>query len=131
MRRRIRRKKIEKIKDDFKKFIEYIENESKGINYDLFKDYFDFLEPSALAKKLLETKNKNKNSKLVNKIKDGWSNLKNEIKKMSEDEKESEQPDRILKIEEVLHFHKKIRKQQHLGLKIQHQAKCLVYYQLL
>ena len=26
------------IKDDYKKFIEYIENESKSINYDLFKD---------------------------------------------------------------------------------------------
>ena len=34
--------KLEKIKDSFKKFIKYIENESKGINYDLFKDYFDF-----------------------------------------------------------------------------------------
>ena len=29
-------KKFEKIKDDFKKFMEDIENESKGINYDLF-----------------------------------------------------------------------------------------------
>ena len=42
----------EKIKDDFKKFIKYIENESKGINYDLFKNYFDFVVPSVLAKKL-------------------------------------------------------------------------------
>ena len=30
-------KKLDKIKDDFKKFIEYIENESKGINYDCLK----------------------------------------------------------------------------------------------
>ena len=43
----------EKIKDDFKKIIKYIENESKGINYDLFKDYFDFSVPSALAKKII------------------------------------------------------------------------------
>ena len=49
-------KKLKKIKDDFKKFIEYIENESKGINYDLFKDYFDLVVPSALAKKIYETK---------------------------------------------------------------------------
>ena len=41
---------LEKIKDEYKKFIVYIENESKGINYDLFKYYFDFLVPSALAK---------------------------------------------------------------------------------
>ena len=41
--------------------------------------------PSALAKKLYETKNKK--NKLVNKIKNRWSNLKNKIEKMSEDEK--------------------------------------------
>ena len=29
----------EKSKNDLKKFIEYIENESKEINYDLFKNY--------------------------------------------------------------------------------------------
>ena len=45
-------KKSEKIKDDFKKFMEYIENKSRGINYDMFKDYFDLVVPSALAKKL-------------------------------------------------------------------------------
>ena len=45
--------KLEKIKHDYKKFIKYIENESKGINYDLFKDYFNFLVPSALAKKII------------------------------------------------------------------------------
>ena len=45
--------KLEKIKDDYKKFIKYIENESKGINYDLFKNYFNFIIPSALVKKLI------------------------------------------------------------------------------
>ena len=45
--------KLEKIKDNFKKFIKYIENESKGINYDLFKDYFDLVVPSVLAKKII------------------------------------------------------------------------------
>ena len=110
---------LEKIKDEFKKFIVYIENESKGINYDLFKYYFDFLVPIALAKKLNETKKKKKNNELVKRIKNRWSNLKDEIKKMSEDEKEIEQTHRILKIvEEVLDFNSKIRKQQGLGLKI-------------
>ena len=38
---------------------------------------------------------------------------------MPEDEKEIEQPDKILKtVEEVLDFNKKIRKQQRLGSKI-------------
>ena len=40
------------MKDHFTKFIEYIENESKDINYDLFKHYFNFVIPSALAKEL-------------------------------------------------------------------------------
>ena len=52
--------KSEKIKDDYKKFIKYIENESKGISYDLFKDCFNLVGPTVLAKKLCETKNKNK-----------------------------------------------------------------------
>ena len=77
----------EKMKDHFTKFIEYIENESKDINYDLFKHYFNFVIPSALAKELYETKTKNKNNELVKAIKNRWINLKDEIKKMSEEEK--------------------------------------------
>ena len=57
--------KLEKIKDDYKKFIKYIENELKNINYDLFEDFFDLVVTSALAKKLYETRNKNKNNELV------------------------------------------------------------------
>ena len=48
--------KLEKIKDNFKKFIKYIENESKGINYDLFKDYLDFVAPTVLVKKIIWNK---------------------------------------------------------------------------
>ena len=84
--------KLEKIKDNYKKFIEYIENESKGINYDLFKDYFYFVISSTLAKKLYETKDKKKNNR--------WSDLKDEIEKMYGDEKEAEKPDKILEIVE-------------------------------
>ena len=82
----------------------------------MFKDYFDSVVPSALAKKLYETKNKNKNNELVEEIRNRWSNLKDGIKKMSEDEKEIEQPDKILKIvENILEFN---RQQQGQGLKI-------------
>ena len=45
----------------------------------LFKEYFDFSVPNALAKKLYETKNKKKNDELVELIKARWSNLKDEI----------------------------------------------------
>ena len=56
---------------------------------------------------------------LVELVKGRWSNLKDEIKKMSEDEIKTEKPDKILEIvKEILDFNKKIRKQQGLGLKI-------------
>ena len=82
-------KKLEKIKDDHKKFIKYIEDESKGIIYDLFKNYFNFIVPSALPKKIYETKDKKKNNELAELIKNRCSDLKDDIKKMSEDEKEA------------------------------------------
>ena len=50
--------KFEKIKDDYKTFIKYIEDQSKGIEYDLFEEYFSFSVPSVLAKQLYEIKNK-------------------------------------------------------------------------
>ena len=46
----------EKIKDEFKKFIKYVENESTDINYDLFKDCFNFVVLSALAKNDMKQK---------------------------------------------------------------------------
>ena len=58
-------------------------------NYNLFKTYFNFSVPSALAKQFYETKDKKKNNKLVNVINSGLSDLKDEIEKMSEDGKKS------------------------------------------
>ena len=90
-----------------KEFIEYFENKSKTIDYNLFKEYFNFEVPSALAKKLFETKDKKENNELVELIRVRWSNLKDEIEKMSEDEKETEKPDKILEIvEEILIFNR-------------------------
>ena len=83
----------------------------------MFKEYFNFEVPSALAKKLFKTKYKKRNNELVELIRARWSNLQDEIKKMSEDEKETEKPDKILKIvEEILIFNRK--KQSREGLKI-------------
>ena len=49
------KEKIEK-----NKFFKYIENESKDINYELFKDCFKFISPTFLTKELFEIKDKNK-----------------------------------------------------------------------
>ena len=79
----------------------------------MFKQYFNFIVPSALAKQLSKIKNKQKSH--VNVIKSGLSDLKNEIEKMSADEKEIEKPDKMLKIvEKICDFN---RQQQGYRLK--------------
>ena len=82
----------------------------------MFKEYCNHKVPSTLGKKLYETKDKKKTNDLVELIKIRWSNLKDEIEKMSQDEKETEKPDKILEIvEEILIFNRENRKQQGLG----------------
>ena len=66
--------KSEEIKEETKEglinnVIALIERESKDINNDLFKKYFNFSAPINLAKKLFETKDKKKNSEFVKDIK--------------------------------------------------------------
>ena len=71
----------------------------------MFKNYFNFVIPSALAKKFYKIKDKRKNNELVELINVRWSNLKDEIKKMSKKEIGNEKPDKILKIvKEILEF---------------------------
>ena len=54
----------------------------------------------------------------MEKIENRWSDLKDEIKKMFEDEKEAEKLDKILEsVEQILIFNRENRKQQGLGLK--------------
>ena len=81
-------------------FFEYIENELKGINYDLFRKYFNFETPIQLTKNLFEIKNKNKNNDFVEELKNIWSKLNDEIEEMSNDEKKIEKLHKILKIVE-------------------------------
>ena len=101
-----------------KDIIKYIENESKGINYELFDSYFNSVVPSVLVKQLYKTKNKTKNNQLVNVIKSGLRDLKDEIKKMSEDEIKIEKPHKIIDIvEKILEFNEQKQKQQGQGLK--------------
>ena len=88
--------------DEFKKYI--TEKETK-INKELFKNYFPFQTQSALSKDLYKINDKEQNSKLVNVINSGLKNLKEEIKKMPEKEKEIEDPEFIVEIvEEILKF---------------------------
>ena len=96
-----------------------IERESKGINNDLFKKHFDFAAPIDLRKKLFEIKDANKNSELVEKIKNRWSNLKGKIEEMSKEEIKNEKPNEISGIiNEILNLNKEMQKQRGFGLKI-------------
>ena len=89
------------------KFLKYIENKSEGINYLLFNYYFNFLEPSDLAKKLFEIKDKNKNNDFVEVIKNRWSKLKDRTEGVSEEGIENKGLNKMLEIvKEILKFNK-------------------------
>ena len=55
----------------------------------MFKDYFKFESLTALTEQLHKIKIKNKNNELVNVIKSGLTDLKDEIEKMFKEEKKS------------------------------------------
>ena len=101
---------------DENEFFKYIENKSKGINYELLEKHFNNVVPSVLEKKLFETKDKNKNNIFV--IRSGLRDLKNEIKKMPKEEIEIEKPDKMLEIvQEIFEFNKKIQKKDRIWIK--------------
>ena len=100
-----------------RKFLKYIENKSEGISNVFFNYYFNFNQPSDLAKKLFKIKDKKKNDGFVEKIKNRWSKLKDSIEKTSRDEKENEKIKKILEIvKDILNFNK--QNQQGQGIKI-------------
>ena len=57
----------------------------------MFQKYFDFSAPVALTKKLLKIKDARRNSEFVEKIKNRWSNLKDEIQEISKEEKKKKE----------------------------------------
>ena len=97
--RRRRKEKKEKQEEQDKEpfdldyLIELIINREKlPINNELFKKHFNLENPIFMYKVLNETKDKEKNSKLVNIFNSGLEDLEKEIKKMSKEEIEIEKP---------------------------------------
>ena len=108
---------IKPTKIDVNKLNELIIKKETGINRELFKNYFGFQVPTAMLKNLYKLNDRNKSNLLVNTIKSGLRDLKNEIKKMSEDEIKIEKPYEIVDIvEKILEFNK--QNQEGQGLKI-------------
>ena len=69
-------------------------------------------------KKLFEIKDANKNSQLVEEIKNRWSNLKDKIEEMSKEEIQNEKPNEISGIiSKIIDFNKEVQKQWGLDLK--------------
>ena len=63
-------------------------------------------------KKLFEIKDANKNSQLVEEIKNRWSNLKDKIEEMSKEEIQNEKPNEISGIiSKIIDFNKEVQKQ--------------------
>ena len=86
---------------------ELIIKKETNINRELFKNYFKFQRPTALLKTSYNLNDRNKNNLLVNTIKSGLSDLKNEIKKISEDEIKTEKPYEVVDIvEKIIKFNK-------------------------
>ena len=77
----------------------------------MFRKYFDFSPSIDLANELYKTKDAKENSELVEQIKNRWSNLRDEIKKISKKEIKNEKPHEILGIiNEIIDFNKEIQK---------------------
>ena len=97
--------------------IKQITDEETDINDDLSNKYFTFQRPGDMLMLLNKTNDTEKNNKLVNLINSGLKDLKEETKKMSEAEKEIEDPEPIVEIvEKILKFNK--QNQQGEGIKI-------------
>ena len=92
------RKKLTKI--DAKESNELINKEETIINRVLFQKHLIFQMPTPMLKVVYITNNRRKNEKLVNVVKNGLSDLKDEIKEMSENEIEKEKPYKIVNIVE-------------------------------
>ena len=103
-----KKKKQEKRITDANEFNEWIIKKETYINAELFKRYFNFQIPSDIFNFTKKINDKETKNELVNVINIGLKDLKEEIIKMSEEEKEIEDPELIVEIiEEILKFNEK------------------------
>ena len=85
-----------------KEFNELINKEETDINRELYQRHLNIQRPSKMLKIVYTTNDKKENNKLADVIKSGLSDLKNEIEKMSENEKIIKQPNKIVNIVEKI-----------------------------
>ena len=106
------------MEEEEKEFFKYIDDESKNVNYFLFKYYFNFLKRSDLAEKLFEIKDEEKNNDFVEEIKNRWRKLRDDIEKLSDDDEKKNRGLKILEIvKKTLKFNEQ-KQQSGQGIKI-------------
>ena len=90
----------------YNKFMNLIKSKENIMNNELVSKYFYAQNPRILLKQMQDSKNiPRKNKMLVSITKSGLGDLKNEIKKMTEDEIKTEKPNEIVDIvEKILEF---------------------------
>ena len=104
-------------KDDLIKLNKYTTDKETNINEELFKKHFNFQRPSDMLMFLCKTNDKEENKLSVSLINSGLKDFKEDMKKMSEEEKKIEDPKSIVEIvEDILKFNKQY--QQGQGIKI-------------
>ena len=102
---------------DPNKFSKWIIDEEIDLNEKLFKKHFNFQKPSDMLMFLNRTNDKTKYTELVNMINSGLKDLKEEIKNMSKKEIKIKNPDKIVRVVEmILKFNKQNRQEK--GLKV-------------
>ena len=110
---------------DYEKLARLISLKERDINDELVKKIFLVQDLGRLLKKLRRLKN-TKNKSQLSLVRSGLIDLKDDIKKMSQYEKETEKPNEIVNIvEKILEFNNKNQRGQGL------QINCLVDYQIL
>ena len=102
---------------DANEFNERVNKQETDINTELFKKHFKIQRPSDMLKYLYQTNDRKKNNELVSMINSGLKDLKEEINKITEEEKEKEKPNKIVEIvREILKFNK--QNQEGEGIKL-------------
>ena len=104
-------------KDRASNFNEWVNKKESDISSEIFQKYFSFQRSSDMLKILYTTNDKKKNSKLVNIIKSGLSDSRNEVENMGEEGKETEKPSEIVNnVEKILEFNKQNQLEEDLKM---------------
>ena len=104
-------------KTDIDKFSKYIAEKETDVNEELFRKLFGFQKPSDIFNSLIDTNDIEKSNKLVVSIIGALKDFKEQINKMSEQERKIEKPDKKVElVREILKFNK--QKQEGQGIKI-------------